>query len=343
MDFHKKNRLKLSLTYLAIIMFLSVSFSIAFYKVTTQEIRRGLRPAPPELIVLESGRPPQTEELRNSDFDDFEKFRGDRISQSDETLRIRLLIMNLIALFVGAGISYLLARQALSPIERAMEKQDRFASDASHELRTPLAAMHSEIEVALRDKKLTSKESREILESNLDEVKKMTSITSSLLSLAHSEKQSQEFVKSDLNLILKDVIDEFTNKNPEIKILNEVNMSDNNIVCEPEQIKRLISIVFDNAIKYSDGDVAITTVISVHHKHIQLDIKDNGLGIKEEERLAIFDRFYRSDVSRTKNENSSYGLGLSIAKNIVELHRGNIMALPNDPKGTIIRIILPKA
>lgn len=340
LDFHIQNRLKLSATYLAIIMFLCIMFSVIIFNASSNQISRGLRPPTPE----EKNERNEPEEVRliPNGFLEFERFRDDRIDESNNFLRRRLIYMNLYALVLGAVISYLLAKKALEPIEKAMEKQDRFASDASHEFRTPLAAMQSEIEVALRDKNLNVDEARETLESNLEEVKKMTAISSALLSLAHSENQSQEFVKYKVSDLVQDSLDEcMKDHHDKVHVINDVPGIE--VMGEPDQLKRLLSIILDNAVKYCDDDCKINIKTSTLGKNVVIEIADNGVGIDEGEQKFIFDRFFRSDSSRTKVEKSGYGLGLSIAKNIVELHNGQISAHTNVPSGTIIKIVLPKA
>ena len=340
LDFHIKNRLKLSATYLVIIMFLCVMFSIVIFNVSSNQISKGLRPPSPE----ERNERNEQEEIRliPNGFVEFERFRDDRISESNDYLRRRLIFMNFYALVLGAGISYLLAKKALDPIERAMEKQDRFASDASHELRTPLAAMQSEIEVTLRDKKMNLSEARETLESNLDEVKKMTAISSALLSLAHSEKQSQEFERCDLKKLLEEVVADFKPNENKNEIEIHCDAETEFISGNPEQLKRLFSIILDNAEKYTEQKGSINISVKAMNKSIQIEISDEGIGIDEKDQNLVFDRFYRSDGSRRRDEKSGYGLGLSIAKNIVDLHKGSISAHANLPKGTTIRILLPK-
>lgn len=340
LDFQIKNRLKLSATYLVIIMFLCIMFSVIIFNTSSNQISKGLRAPTPQ----EKQERDEQEEVRltPNGFVEFERFRDDRIDESNNYLRRRLIFMNFYALMLGAVISYLLAKKALEPIEKAMEKQDRFASDASHEFRTPLAAMQSEIEVTLRDKNLNVEEARETLESNLDEVKKMTAISSALLSLAHSENQSQEFVKYKVSDLVQDSLDEcMKDHHDKVHVINDVPGIE--VMGEPDQLKRLLSIILDNAVKYCDDDCKINIKTSTLGKNVVIEIADNGVGIDEGEQKFIFDRFFRSDSSRTKVEKSGYGLGLSIAKNIVELHNGQISAHTNVPSGTIIKIVLPKA
>ena len=335
-NFHTKNRLKLSATYLSIIMFLSIVFSVAIYKVSSDQIKRGLRPAPARI-------PPKqiSHEKAEDRFNDFEDFRSGRIDESRIRLKEQLLLINFGALFFGTFLSYLLAIKALSPIERALEKQDRFASDASHELRTPLAVMQSEIEVALRSKKLTKDESKEILQSSLNEVKKMTNISNALLTLAHSESQKEEFFDCDLKKLINDAVQntKLNANQKNIVITSEIQV--NFVRGEFEKLKQLFIIILDNAIKYSYKDSKIDIEAKSIGKKTQIDIADTGMGIDAKEQKLVFHRFYRTDKSRTKDGNEGFGLGLSIARNIVLLHNGHISALSNDPKGTIIRIILP--
>jgi two-component system OmpR family sensor kinase len=104
------------------------------------------------------------------------------------TLKVILISFNILVLFSAERASYVLARRTLEPIEQSLDAQKRFTSDASHELRTPLTAMQAEIEVALRDSKLSKQEAVELLQSNLEEVEKLRRLSDGLLNLAQHQK-----------------------------------------------------------------------------------------------------------------------------------------------------------
>jgi signal transduction histidine kinase len=140
----KSATLKLTAWYLLIIMTISIAFSVVIYGVSSAELNR---PFPVRALLNSHQRV-----IINSD--DFEEVRQVFVSEGRERLLVNLVVANIATLALGGGASYLLARRTLRPIQEAMDAQGRFTSDASHELRTPLTALQTEIEVALRDRKL---------------------------------------------------------------------------------------------------------------------------------------------------------------------------------------------
>jgi len=179
----KKARLKLTSWYLLIIIFISVLFSGVVYQQSIQEIDRGLR-----MQALRFSRERVLENPPGAS----RSFDGQLAHPPDVTLleevkrriALQLAFINLGILICSGFASYFLAGKTLKPIEKALDEQKRFISDASHELRTPLTALKSEIEVSLRDKNLNLKEAQKLLQSNLEEVDKIQSLSNYLLTLS---------------------------------------------------------------------------------------------------------------------------------------------------------------
>jgi signal transduction histidine kinase len=143
-------------------MLLSIMFSIFVYRVSIVEIERGLR-------MPGIGGP----RILFEDQEAYNFYRLQRLREGDINLRGNLLTFNMIVFVLGGGLSYFMARRTIRPIEEALEAQTRFTADASHELRTPLTVMQTEIEVALRDPKLSARDARDLLSSNLEEVSRV--------------------------------------------------------------------------------------------------------------------------------------------------------------------------
>ncbi len=183
-----KHTARLALSYLSIIMALSLAFSVVFYRTSAHELGRQL---PPSSFYGQRG-------LDNLGPDGFNQFFRDRIAEGRSTLLHRLILLNLLALIVGAGISYYLARRTLKPIEEAMDAQARFSSDASHELRTPLTAIRTRNEVTLRKPHLTAGQAKEVINSNLQEVIKLEKLSDGLLRL--SRENGNGLVKAPVSL-----------------------------------------------------------------------------------------------------------------------------------------------
>lgn len=234
-----------------------------------------------------------------------------------------------------------MARKTLNPIKEIVEKQDRFISDASHELRIPLAAMKGEIEVALRDKRLSLKEAKLLLKSNLEEVNKLKDLSHMLLTLASYDQTKEiNFNPISLKEVITDAYRKVEKKAREKKIKIIRNIQDVKIKGDYQSLVELILIILDNAIKYSHPRSKIYLSLEQVKNQAVVKIKDEGIGIKDSQLPYIFDRFYRGDTSRSKIKTTGYGLGLSIAKRIVDLHHGFIKVKSEFGKGSTFTIIL---
>ena len=325
--------LRLTLFYIAAIALLSVSFSFFVYELSSNEFQRPAQaPSAQSFFGYNLYR------------DEFNTFLNTRTDESLRNLRNNLIIFNIVIIGVGAGISYWFARRTLRPVTEAMERQSRFTADASHELRTPLTVMQSEIEVGLRDKKLSAKEARELLQSNLEEVERLTALANNLLQLSNGAAKdvSHEPVslRTASEAALRKLSVKATNKN--ITIRNRIAAAartKGNL----QSLTELIGILVDNSIKYSPEGATVALDTLVHGNRLQLVVRDNGYGMKKEDIPRIFDRFYRADAARTRNDSDGYGLGLSIAKNIAEAHGGTIKVDSELGKGATFTVTLPVA
>lgn len=325
-------RLKVSATYLSIIMLMSVVFSFVIYKISSNELYRQRNVPIPRTM----------RELFNRD--EFDNIRAQNLNEGLQTLRARLILFNILTLLIGSGLSYALALKSLEPIERALERQDRFTSDASHEMRTPLTIMKSDIEITLRDPKLSLRTAKETLLSNLEEINKLEALTGGLLQLARQE--NTDLPKQKIKL--KDLLDQAKNdvqkpaSSKKIKITLP-NVKDQTVLVEPTSFKQALVIFLDNSIKYSPSGSTIKIDYKSQPINHLIKIIDEGSGIAPEDLGHIFDRFYRSDKSRTKTQKTNgYGLGLSIAKQIIDDHTGSINIKSKLGKGTEVNITLPK-
>lgn len=332
-------RIKLTFWYVLIIMIISALFSVGVYRGLTYELKRSLKtqsfryiPAPGTagISIPISVLPEEVEQQI------FNEVRHRIVFQ--------LGLLNLGIMCLSAIAAYFLAGKTLKPIETMLDDQKRFVADASHELRTPLTSMKTEIEVALRGKTLPLKNAKELLQSNLEEVDKMQTLSNYLLALSKYEddRASLPFEMLELSQIIEKAVSNvvIVAKDKEIEIKTE--LAPIRIEANKVSLVELFTILLDNALKYSHnkGQVVIRTKKS--GKHVQIEIEDFGIGIKAGDIPYIFNRFYRADTSRSKKTIDGYGLGLSIAKSIVDMHRGKISveSIPN--KGSVFAIILPQ-
>lgn len=323
--------LKLTFAYLAIIMALSIGFSITLYRLSDSELTNGLR------------RPGQPV-FRETSMYNFDNFREDRLSEGRSNLKSNLVLLNIITLCAGFAASYLLARKTLEPIEDAMKSQMQFTADASHELRTPLTAMQTEIEVALRDKNLTKTDAVDLLQSNLEEVDKLRNLSDGLLQLARQNGDKLTSTTADIQTCIQTAIEHVKKQADAKEITITMSSQTDKIVFKGDEssMAQLITILLDNAIKYSPKKTTITVAPKIDGPLVLVRITDQGMGIAAADVPYVFDRFYRADTARTKTDAGGYGLGLSIAQKIIRLHDGTLEVEKTSKKGTTFLVKVHK-
>lgn len=331
----KETYIKLTGVYLTIIMMISIFFSANIYVLSIQELDRGLRSIGPTITIQDDYSLPNS--LRTQ----IEKQRVASYQHAKARVINRLLLINLVILVGGGLLSYYLARKTLQPIEEAHEAQSRFTADASHELRTPLAAMRTEIEVALMDPKLSLAKAKTLLQSNLEELAKLTDLSEGLLRLAQMENHELEKQELTMNTIAENAIGRVLAQAEKKNILIDSKVGAQKIVGDESSLTEAVVILLDNAIKYSPEKTQVQVTSKKTREGVEIAIKDHGIGIKATELPHIFDRFYRADTARSKQQIHGYGIGLAIAKNIVDLHEGKLDVTSKPGKGSTFAITLP--
>ncbi len=245
----------------------------------------------------------------------------------------RLKITAISGLIVGAlGIIviYIFAKRIsktiVKPVEDSFEKQKQFISDASHELKTPLAVIEANADV-LQNKVGENK----WLTYIQNEVQSMNKLVNDLLTLARMENiNNVNYQRFDLSKEVQMSVAVFESLIYEKEISLETNIKDGIIFNgDKEDIKHIISIILDNAIKHTDRNRKIIVDVKKEKNDIRIEIKNEGETIPEIERDKIFERFYRVDKARNRSE-KRYGLGLAIAKEIVDKYKGSIKAISKD-------------
>jgi signal transduction histidine kinase len=253
------------------------------------------------------------------------------------------LIAAFVMLIVIFFISRFFANSSIKPIKEAFERQKQFIGDASHELKTPLAVINTNVDVLLSNVENTIDNQSKWLYYIKSEVQRMTKLTNDLLYLTQIDNSEVRLIFSDFNIseTVENVI-----MTMEAVIFENNMMLDYNI--EPnimlhgnsEQIKQLVMILLDNALKYTNPAGNIDLVLKKEHNNIILSVTNTGKGISEEHLSKIFDRFYRVDKSRSR-DSGGYGLGLSISKALAEQHGGKIHARSIVDKSTTFTVEFP--
>ena len=329
----KRQRVRrLALSYLAVIMTLSLVFSVIIYAITSVQLNRPLPPGehaqqPPELVERQFNR---RLERRNCET------RGSVV--------MSLAVLNGVMLLVGYWLSLLLARKTLAPIERSIEQQAQFVSDASHELRTPLAALLLVNEVALRKSTLTEKKARHVLSQNVVEIKKLTELSNSLLDLAKSEQTMTEPELVNPATLIEEVVTRFTPaaQAKRVKLVCDDQSLASDVLLQVNAVRQILAIFVDNAIKYAlpkNGEVNVQVNRKKHA--LEFTVRDNGPGIAPRDQKHIFERFYRADAARTRTDVSGHGLGLAIAKSLAGRCGYTIRVKSQPPNGAEFTLVIP--
>jgi len=265
---------------------------------------------------------------------------------SEKDLLNTLLVILIIGWVLGSVLSvvagFILAERALIPIKNAWQKQQEFVSDASHEIRTPLTVIQSRLELLLREPNATIEEKAQDFSILLKENRRLSKLVSSLLTLARSDSGQIQLSKKifSLNELLEEIMDHFsevvTFQNKDISLIIKNTYF---YFGDQERIHQLLVILIDNAMKFTKENDVIQISCEQVKNNFVLKVQDSGIGIKEDNMDRIFDRFFQEDESRTSN--SGIGLGLSIAKWIVEEHSGKIKVQSKQGQGTMFEITLP--
>ncbi|MCL6558200.1 MAG: HAMP domain-containing histidine kinase, partial [Firmicutes bacterium] len=325
-------------------------FSLVAYSGLTFEVRRGLA-----LQALRARI--EREKAQMPDQDSFSPpFVGGRpglrarslfdpqvFEETKRRIALQLVFINLGLLTLSGFAGYFLAGRTLKPIEEMLNEQKRFTADASHELRTPLTAMKTEIEVALRDPSFDIGQAKDLLQSNLEEIEKLQRLSDNLLTLSQYEKDRDSRNFEEVALV--DVFSEAVKKIQPlaeakgIQILSELQ----NISLEADKtgLVQLFTIFLDNAVKYSPENAKVNVGATARKNKAVITVQDSGIGIRAGELPYIFNRFYRADASRTKSQVQGYGLGLAIAKAIIDSHGGKVEVKSAPGKGTTFTVFLP--
>ncbi|MCK9863005.1 ATP-binding protein [Paenibacillus sp. ATY16] len=258
-------------------------------------------------------------------------------------LRMILLLGGFIGLLVAVAAGYYLANRSLIPIRNSMEKQQQFVSDASHELRTPLSVIQAHAELLLRHPEHTIEQDSKHISMVLQETRRLGKLVSGLLMLARSDSNQLELDKRPIYMerVVQDGIGKMTML-AEVKdiILRGEVESPVLLQADEERLHQLLMVLMDNAIKYTlEGGVIRVACRKLAHT-VYLEVEDTGIGIQPEHLPHIFDRFYRGDKARTRQEGGT-GLGLAIAKWIVERHGGKIRIESKPAVGTRVLVTLP--
>ena len=337
MTLFNKAKIKLTIWYTLIITVIMFSLSAVTYYGVTTATRRALSIQKTRMEHRIGKGPNVTAEFPRPVFEE------QTLKDVQNGVLTQLVKINALILVATASLSYFLAGKTLRPIEEMVDEQGRFISDAAHELRTPITALKTELEVTLRDKKPSIQKAVTALKGNLKEVNRLEVLSESLLSESRYQKDklSTNFQAVDLKVLIEGVVEKMDKQAKAKKIAIRCKLTSVDLKGDESSLAELLTLLLDNAIKYSPSKSKIKVTLKQVGKDAEIKVVDKGVGIRKTDLPYIFNRFYRADQSRTNSKANGFGLGLSIAKNIVDLHNGNIKVVSELGKGTSFTVTLP--
>ncbi|GEN45186.1 ATP-binding protein [Alkalibacillus haloalkaliphilus] len=233
--------------------------------------------------------------------------------------------------------------------ERQLDKLRKdFLANVSHELRTPISMMQGYSEAIVDDVAETKEEKQELAQIIYDESLRMGRLVNELLDLARMEAGHIQLNIEEVNFqhFIERVARKFINVSTEqnIEFDTHISIKDQFVNIDPDRIEQVLTNLIDNAFRHTDVGGLVKVNVTEQNDSVVVEVQDNGSGISEEDLPFVFERFYKSDKARTRNQSKKgTGLGLSIAKHIVEAHNGNIYAKSKYNEGTSFTFTLPKS
>lgn len=313
--------LKLAGWYLIILMTVSLLFSVIIYQVAKSEVQSRLD------RILDQ------REIAEQYLSISPELPNEQLDIATTNLLISLVYINITVLLIGGAGAYFLAKQTLKPIEDAHKVQSRFVANASHQLRTPLSIIKAETELVLSDENSSEESLRQTLTSNLEEINHLSNLSTMLLELSKSETSLKSTVNEiNLNHLVSEII-----KNRKISSRTQlVAKTDVLLIGHEVATRELLNILIDNSIKHSPKNSPIHIELTETRQVAMFCISNEGEGIDKKQISHVFERFYRSSSSE------GYGLGLSLAKQLIRSLDGSLTIESIPGKITKFRVSLPK-
>lgn len=267
------------------------------------------------------------------------------LSRQNELLQSQLYIFLLVGLccaLLSFAASFFMANKSIEPIRKTLENQKNFVSDASHELRTPLTIIQTNLDILKgADKNETIAENNHWIHNIQEETTRMSQLINSLLFLARADAKQQllSMKKVQIDELIIETLNSFQVLSAKKSLqLEHASLAPTTILADEPKIRQVLTIILDNAIRHTDSNGTIITRLTTSHDKCIITINDTGEGIAKHHLPKLFDRFYQVDESRHKGGS---GLGLSLAKWIIEQHHGSIAIDSQLNHGTTVTIKLP--
>jgi signal transduction histidine kinase len=268
-------------------------------------------------------------------------------TERDRSIASLLISMVLISplILIGLGVSsYVVAGKAAAPLQESIEKMKSFVADAGHELNTPISILRARLETLERKYTRLQIDTTE-LNLALKSMSRMEKVIEDLMLLTEFGSGLPLSARQEviLAILVDDIQKEFSDRfrlkgvSLNIQVNNEARVRG-----EPSALHRAIANLVENALRYTDAGGQVTLTLSCAEGSASLAVTDTGIGISEEDLKKIFDRFFRSDKSRSRTS-GGVGLGLAIAQTIIHSHGGKINVSSRPGEGSHFQVLLPLA
>lgn len=268
---------------------------------------------------------------------------GDAVTAELTSLRFRTVSLAAGAIIAATIIfSYIITRIALSPTRNALESQKQFIGNIAHELRTPLSVIKTNTEVALMSRDI-AEATKQTFISTVEELDRISEIINNLLSLSASIRPERiEFSEVDLGDVIRRAMHKLAGLAEPKKLELTARMSERRSVHgNAVALEQIAMNIIKNAILYTHrAGRVLVTVEPVYPDYMELTVQDSGIGIARKDLFRIFEPYYRTDFSRTRESGGS-GLGLTIVSELVKLHNGKITVRSAEGRGTTVTVLLP--
>ena len=250
------------------------------------------------------------------------------------------------AFILSLGAAWFLSGRALIPIQQAFQRQQEFVADASHELRTPLTVLRSATDLLNQHRDEPLEANGELFDDVRAEILRMERLAQDLLTLARSDAGGVELMTAPLEMsdMAAEVVRRATplaaSHGVKLTFHPEARAASSTVEADPDRLQQVLLILIDNAITHTPSGGSVDVRVQRRGQYAEVEVADTGVGIAPEHLPRIFDRFYRADKARARARGGT-GLGLSIAKMLVDAHRGQLQVTSTLGVGTTVTVALP--
>jgi signal transduction histidine kinase len=273
---------------------------------------------------------------------------GTSLEPTEAALHALLLVLvggGALGLLLSLAAAWFLSGRALIPIQEAFQQQQEFIADASHELRTPLTVLRSATDLLNQHRDEPLEANGELFDDVRAEIARMERLAQDLLTLARSDAGGLELMTAPVEM--EAIATEVVRRTKPLAQSNGVELSllgpddrDAVVEADPDRIQQVLLILIDNAIKHTPSRGRVDVTVRRHGQQVSVEVADTGSGIPPDDLQRVFDRFYRADKARARDQGGT-GLGLAIAKMLVEAHHGHLQLTSQLGSGTQATVTLP--